>query len=630
MAMRESGRLGTLLGREGTLLLLADEDTSALALFDAESGRLLLRSKLECAPEQLLVASNGDVFVVETRCNRVSRHRISEIDGNFVIEEIDRAAVAVEPVSLGLSPDEATLFVVSAWGRTLTSLALPRFQELKRVALPREPRAVSTTDDGERIFVSHASGSMLSEVNPRDLAVSEHSLASRVVSRSFALHGGWHDAFFEFDTGAVPFRHHRRRLATLVSSHLHATQGFSLLARGNRVLLPEVLSNPGELGQVANGYGVTGSPLPPTLQDVAVFDLEQNQLNHAGTFAIIHGWVHTTKNVCRLPRAAAYDEERQSLLVACLGSGRVLEFDALARDPARTELRSFAVPQGPAAIAVEQVRRRAFVWSRFARSISVIDLGDGAPPDRPPEMSPAAVERRSADTPEGELLAAYPVPFGSESTPELHKRLLGMALFQTSNDARISRDGRACESCHPAGRDDGLAWRTGDQLAARQTPMLDGRIADTAPYGWLGQHDTLEQHLANAIHNRLQGQGLAPEEFAALTAHVRGLPGPPLDAPAVLGPSAARGKGLFHRPDVACADCHEAGTGVDGVQYAISGTTGTDTPSLRFVAGGAPFFHDGRFATLDALLRDTQGTMGQHVRLNDSDRADLVAFLESL
>ena len=84
-------------------------------------------------------------------------------------------------------------------------------------------------------------------------------------------------------------------------------------------------------------------------------------------------------------------------------------------------------------------------------------------------------------------------------------------------DSRISSDGRACASCHPDGREDALTWSTPD--GARQTPMLAGRVADTAPYGWLGSSDKLQDHLKKTFE-RLSGEGLPKVEVAALVDYI--------------------------------------------------------------------------------------------------------------
>ena len=55
-----------------------------------------------------------------------------------------------------------------------------------------------------------------------------------------------------------------------------------------------------------------------------------------------------------------------------------------------------------------------------------------------------------------------------------------------------------------------------------------------------------------------------------------------------------------------------------------------ETPSLRFVAGTGPYFHDGRYATLSQLLRETKGTMGWAADMPADDLAALEAYLLTL
>jgi cytochrome c peroxidase len=61
-----------------------------------------------------------------------------------------------------------------------------------------------------------------------------------------------------------------------------------------------------------------------------------------------------------------------------------------------------------------------------------------------------------------------------------------------------------------------------------------------------------------------------------------------------------------------------------------SPAAGLDTPSLRFVAGTAPYFHDGRYKTLEELLAAPDHAMGESTRLSRQDRAALAAYLETL
>jgi cytochrome c peroxidase len=55
-----------------------------------------------------------------------------------------------------------------------------------------------------------------------------------------------------------------------------------------------------------------------------------------------------------------------------------------------------------------------------------------------------------------------------------------------------------------------------------------------------------------------------------------------------------------------------------------------DTPSLRFVASTAPYFHDGRYATLHDVLTDPRHRMGHVESLTNDDARALEAYLRTL
>ncbi len=119
-------------------------------------------------------------------------------------------------------------------------------------------------------------------------------------------------------------------------------------------------------------------------------------------------------------------------------------------------------------------------------------------------------------------------------------------------------------------------------------------------------------------------------------------------------PAEQRGLRLF---ETHCQACH-AGPLLTTEGFANNGVAVTDQdpgreritfdsadrgtfriPSLRAVARTAPYFHDGRHATLQAVVahydRGGDGTPGQDARvgplgLSEAERADLVAFLRTL
>ena len=106
--------------------------------------------------------------------------------------------------------------------------------------------------------------------------------------------------------------------------------------------------------------------------------------------------------------------------------------------------------------------------------------------------------------------------------------------------------------------------------------------------------------------------------------------------------SAKRGEILYFSEPLSCFRCHGGfnfGGGSEAHDDGLAGAVQSKVPTLRNVAVTAPYMHDGRFATLDAVLdhyssggrRDaTQDPLIHGFTLTTQNRADLIAFLESL
>jgi mono/diheme cytochrome c family protein len=310
--------------------------------------------------------------------------------------------------------------------------------------------------------------------------------------------------------------------------------------------------------------------------------------------------IHDTS--CLLPRAATIDPQRKTLLVACLGTDEIDEYDATAPDPLAALRGRWKVPSGPTGIAVDG--DRLLVWSSFDRMLTLI--GRGGDVDHV-----STVDARA------------PTPFE-----------VGRKIFHASGRKEISSDGRACASCHPDGRDDGLTWTSPE--GPRQTPMLAGRLEESAPFGWTGGSRTVREHLNHTLA-RLEGLGLSDRATYALLTYVSQMKTPhrtPRSEPAKL----ARGSALFRSYEAGCSSCHMVGDRPigDGETHDVGSAARGDvsaslgTPSLQFVGGTGPYFHDGRYATLPELLRATDGKMGSTSHLSSADLDALTTYVESL
>ncbi len=299
-----------------------------------------------------------------------------------------------------------------------------------------------------------------------------------------------------------------------------------------------------------------------------------------------------------------------------------------------------------------------------------------------------------------QLPRGFPTPAVPADNPmSAAKVALGRRLFF---ETRLSVTGRySCASCH----DPRHAYTDGRARAVGATGALLGHgamslfnVAYNLSYGWQQpQVTSLEMQMRQPLLNRHPVEiGLAGRErevLAALAADpdyarqfaaVFGGTAPlsiahlikaiaafertlidghsPFDAyvftgqHAALSTGAKRGMALFFSARLGCANCH-SGFNFSGAWRDSRGATGKAgfaddglgagamrVPTLRNIGLTAPYMHDGRFATLDAVLdhyqrvgRLADSAHGGHrdprlrtFTLSATERADLEAFLDSL
>ena len=70
--------------------------------------------------------------------------------------------------------------------------------------------------------------------------------------------------------------------------------------------------------------------------------------------------------------------------------------------------------------------------------------------------------------------------------------------------------------------------------------------------------------------------------------------------------------------------------GPRGLSHDVRSGGSFDTPSLALVAGTAPYFHDGRYRSLRALLLDCDGKMGSTSGLSPADLDALEVYLGTM
>lgn len=288
-------------------------------------------------------------------------------------------------------------------------------------------------------------------------------------------------------------------------------------------------------------------------------------------------------------------------------------------------------------------------------------------------------------------LAALPAPPEDPENPVTPAKIeLGKQLFE---DTRLSGDeSLSCASCHPKemGYAEGVPFSEGaaGQPMPRHTPTLlnaayyryinwDGKFASTAqlvpaimanPRNMNMQDEAV---LTARLESVAEYRTLFREAFGgpptkqrvaqALDVYVRTLttPNSPFDRYAAgdrraLTPAQKRGLMLF-TGKADCTMCHRGPNFADDQFHAL-GIRGDDTgrfkvtgaeadryafktPTLRNVTETAPYMHDGSLATLRDVIdfydnaggyQQPKSMLLRPLNLTEKEKADLVAFLESL
>jgi mono/diheme cytochrome c family protein len=605
----------------GPVALVADADEQAVVVVDLATRAVMGRTPLEGTPAQLLVTRAGAVMVALRDQARVVE---LEVHPGHGLRERASIPTCDEPFGLAEAPD-GTVLVTCALGHALQGFDATTRRSRFTVDLPREPRSVRVSRRFRRAYVAHVAEPLLSVV---DLAAPERGFAT-------------------FGIVAAPFETEQGLLVP------NPVQGYALAGFGDLIVAPHARAVTGDATvRTRSSYGGEG--------EAAV--LSQRGMNAVVLDGRAPRIVFGPAPTCLLPRAAVF--AAGALLVACADSDEVESIRGPLTGPALAERRGAVLPgqalampkiaapahrlqrrtmtgdfdfqdseldptplgllgrggerrgrtlvgAGITGLAFDPSEQLAVVWAQDDRTLGVLRVQ--APSD-PAVLGLVHIERTAAEPDSARLVA------------------LGRKIFHTTGDGRIARDGRACASCHPDGLDDGLTWATPD--GPRQTPTLRGRVAGTAPYGWLGRRETLPAHIEQTIE-RLGGRGLLRDEIDGLAAYLTAMRTPVQRAL----PRASRvedGAVVFAH---VCADCHEPATGFsDGESHDVKSrvkgdlVAAFDTPSLRRVGATAPYFHDGRYEDLRSVLIETEGTMWREPPggLRPGDFESLLAYVRSL
>jgi DNA-binding beta-propeller fold protein YncE len=666
--------LGKLDGKK--VAFIADEDTGSVRTIDLDAKAEIGSVALGGRPGQLLVMKNGQLAIALRDDASVA---LLDAHPNGSLTLGKKTPVATEPVALAASPDDTTLYVATGYSHTLQAFHAGDDglgEKTIDVSVEREPRAVSISTDGKRAFVAHAASSKLEMVDvsgpakiaqTTDLGIASTNdlggsmgmrmpmMAPRrkpqmiidalvpVTAELSATPQLVFNDCFDCETSGfdsfLPARFARQGYA-LAHVLIHTDKNGDV----ETFIVPHTEMMTGDPMIISTGYGgggIEGDIDEPTER----FTLSMLDASTGKRKLLAQTGDARDKDGCHLPRGAATDGTG-NVYVACFGSDEIMAFSvgektfetevepapnvkmkftvdkrgdvkaAPTKKPATVKSHymsmnasaKVAVPSGPTGVAMDAENKRLVSFSQIDGSLSIVGLDDFGKKD----ATTIKLMRSSGLT---------------------EQATAGRKLFFSGGDQRISKDGRACSSCHPDGRDDGLVWSTPD--GPRQTIMLAGRVNRKGPYGWLGKHATLQVHMQTTMKN-LKGTGLDATQQDQLAAFLVSLKGPAQKWRA-LTDQETHGRDVFNSGDAQCASCHAEKTGfTDHDTHDVRSATTSDqtkdflVPSLTNVGGSAPYFHDGRYATLEDLLDKCDGSMGSTKQMNAADKQALAAYLRTL
>jgi cytochrome c peroxidase len=218
--------------------------------------------------------------------------------------------------------------------------------------------------------------------------------------------------------------------------------------------------------------------------------------------------------------------------------------------------------------------------------------------------------------------------------------------YQLFNDTSLSGGGNfSCASCHfSTGHTNNKTYVGLDVVAdgdpnGRSTPTLWG-AGERSVYGWGGTAPTLEESIRGIIVNRMKGAEPSKETLGALAAYVRSLRYPTNwqlkedGTPFPVATSAVKHGFELFIGEAGCGTCHVL-PNLDKPNRDDIGTGGRfKVPSLRAVASTAPYFHDGRTASLRDAVKFMWEVYAKKMDTGhvptDAELDDLVAYVGAL
>jgi len=561
----------------GNHLLVVNPDSNSVTILDAVNHEVRAEIMVGVDPRTIAVDGHSTYAYVANR----GSDDISIVD-LAALTEIGRVSVGDRPygILVGLGGDR--LYVAEQGEDSLRILDAMTHETLAQLEMDDRPSGLALSTDGRVLYVTHLLQPTLTVLENVD------GPADAILMRHIAL---WPDS--------------------------NLVQSIVLSSAGQTAYVPHTRSN---AANRALTFDTTVFPI------VSKIDIESE--TQVGGAQLDLGTLDPPG--VGLPFDAALSPDGRELWIVNAASNDISVIDLTNRDL----IAHIEVADNPRAIVFSADGETAYVNNTLAGTVSAIDTA-------------------SYEVADSIHVTTVPLP------PVL---LTGKRLFHSSDDPRLAKaQWISCNTCHFEGEHDGQTWTFGF-AGPRNTTSLLGMI-ETYPLRWSGEWDESadsefairrENFGAGLIEGEMgcaifppdcvdqapnQGRDYELDALAAFIDSLRAPFSPDHQNGEPLTEAALRGREIFHRDDVGCAECHPAPLYTDLKRHDVGTATADerigpafDTPTLRGLYDSAPYFHDGRATSLRQTLTFPSANSEHDMRgiLSESEIDDLLAFLLAL
>jgi YVTN family beta-propeller protein len=596
--------LGVVVSPDGKTLYVSDRTAGCVTLLDAAGGGHIRDVAIGGEPAGLVLSGDGKVLYVAQR----KAHSIALIDTSKATVT-GHIPVGPWPVAVALAKKSNRLYICNRGNHTVSVVDLAAGKEIKQIAVVRDPAFAVVSGDESQVVVANflpagaaTDPDPASEVSILDTKLMRQTARVKLPRGSTMARGTWISPDGKWAYAVHLLGRFDLPVTQLEQGWVHTT-ALSIIDLTKSTRLATILLDDLTKG-AADPWAIAGS------RDGRKLWISHRGVHEVSTLDI--GRIHELLEG-KIPPALTKikDAQRDNIWVRIKKDKRqIVELldDLTAIHISGTLVRTPSGGKGPTGMALGPDERTLYVANYYGASVGVLDAAGG------------------------KLLRT--ISAGDQPKPSAERR--GEIFFHDAT--RSHQRWHSCASCHlDRGRTDGLLWdflRDGIDNGKDVISLV--YLQHTAPHN----RRATRPNPWECMETGIVGSHLmepAKSDVDDLLAYVKSLKPEPNPNLPKFAPAAKRGKVLFEGK-ANCTRCHPAPWFTDkktydvGIASANEPDSRYDTPSLIEAYRTAPYYHDGRAATMkDALTKhDPKGLHGRLKKLTPKEIDDLIAYVLSL